>query len=74
LYNRPIDEPSTKDDVAAEARIEFTRIVRLISGNDEKILIDTALGYTNREIAKRLSSTPGAVRVRISRLRLKIAA
>ena len=73
-YNRPIDEPPAADDTAAEARIEIARIVRLVSSNDENMLVDAGLGYTDREIADRRGSTPGAVRVRVSRLRVKIAA
>jgi DNA-directed RNA polymerase specialized sigma24 family protein len=73
-YNRPIDEPATADAAAAEARIELLRIVRLVSTNDAGLLVDAGLGYTDREIAMRRGSTPGAIRVRISRLRLKIAA
>jgi DNA-directed RNA polymerase specialized sigma24 family protein len=73
-YNRPIDEPPTADATAAEASIELMRIVGLVSSNDGGLLVDAGLGYTDREIAQRRGSTPGAIRVRISRLRLKIAA
>jgi DNA-binding NarL/FixJ family response regulator len=68
------DEPFIAGDTAAEARLEIRRILRVVSSKDEGILIDAGLGLTDREIADRYSSTPGAVRVRISRLRLKIAA
>jgi hypothetical protein len=70
----PIAEQASTDDAAAEARIELTRIVRLVSSTDEATLIDAGLGFTDREIAYRRGSTPGAIRVRLSRLRLKLAA
>lgn len=73
-YNKPVDGPPTTDDVAAEARIELTRIIRLVGNRGQNVLVDAGLGYTDREIALRHGLTPGAVRVRISRLRLKIAA
>jgi len=73
-YHRPIDDPPSVDNTAAEARIELMRIVRLVSTNDGLLLVGAGLGYTDREIAQRHGSTPGAIRVRISRLRLKIAA
>jgi DNA-binding NarL/FixJ family response regulator len=72
--NKPHDSPPAAGDVAAEARIELTRAMRIISKDDKHVLFDAGLGYTDREIAERQGSTPGAVRVRISRLRLKIAA
>jgi hypothetical protein len=55
----------------AEANIELAWIAGAVKG---KILLDAGLGYTDREIANRHASTPGAVRVRLSRLRLKLAA
>jgi DNA-directed RNA polymerase specialized sigma24 family protein len=70
----PQAEPPSADDAAAEARIEITRVLRLVSANDQSLIIDAGLGYADREIADRRSSTPGAVRVRLSRLRLKLAA
>jgi DNA-directed RNA polymerase specialized sigma24 family protein len=70
----PVPKPDAADDAAAEARIELTRIVRLVSAEDKNLIIDTGLGYADREIAARQNSTPGAVRVRLSRLRLKLAA
>jgi DNA-binding NarL/FixJ family response regulator len=73
-YNAPIELPPTADDAAAEARVEIARVLRVVSSNDADVLIEAALGYTDREIAERRGSTPGAVRVRVSRLRLKIAA
>ena len=39
---------------------------------DEEILLDAGLGYTDREIADRHATTPGAIRVRLSRLRHKL--
>jgi DNA-directed RNA polymerase specialized sigma24 family protein len=58
---------------AAEANIELARIEGAFKEADGEILMDAGLGYTDREIADRHSSTPGAVRVRLSRLRLKLA-
>jgi DNA-binding NarL/FixJ family response regulator len=70
----PIAEPASADDTAAEARIELARIVRLVSTTDEAMLVDAGFGYTDREIADRRGSTPGAIRVRLSRIRLKLVA
>jgi DNA-binding NarL/FixJ family response regulator len=58
----------------AEANIELERIGRAVKGRDQEILMEAAYGYTDREIAGRHASTPGAIRVRLSRLRLKLAA
>jgi DNA-directed RNA polymerase specialized sigma24 family protein len=57
----------------AEANIELERIGRAVNDLDREILMETACGYTDREIAGRHASTPGAIRVRLSRLRLKLA-
>jgi DNA-directed RNA polymerase specialized sigma24 family protein len=59
---------------AAEANIELARIEGAVKQSDGQILLDAGLGYTDREIAQRHSSTPGAVRARLSRLRLKLSA
>jgi DNA-directed RNA polymerase specialized sigma24 family protein len=59
---------------AAEANIELARIEGTVKEMDGKILLDAGLGYTDREIADRHASTPGAVRARLSRLRLKLSA
>lgn len=58
---------------AAEANIELARVGSAVKEADGKILLDAGLGYTDREIADRNASTPGAIRVRLSRLRLKLA-
>jgi DNA-directed RNA polymerase specialized sigma24 family protein len=68
----PPDSMSTNASV--EAKIELARIGCAVKEADEKILLDAGLGYTDREIANRHASTPGAIRVRLSRLRLKLAA
>ncbi len=65
---------SISTSAAAVANIELGRIGRTIKHPDEEILIDAAFGNTDREIAGRHASTPGAIRVRLSRLRLKLAA
>lgn len=70
----PVAEPASADDPAAEARIELTRIVRIVSTSDRNLLMDAGLGYADREIAHRRNSTPGAVRARLSRLRFKLVA
>jgi len=57
---------------AAEAIIEFGRIARAVKKADEEILFDAGHGYTDREIADRHASTPGAIRTRLSRLRRKL--
>lgn len=57
-----------------EARSELRRIVRLVSSADQDVLIETGLGFSDREIAQHQDTTSGAVRVRLSRLRLKLAA
>jgi hypothetical protein len=58
----------------AEANIELVRIAGVAKDRDQEILMEAAYGYTDREIAGRHASTPGAIRVRLSRLRLKLAA
>jgi DNA-directed RNA polymerase specialized sigma24 family protein len=58
---------------AAEANIELAWIEGAVKDADRKVLLDAGLGYTDREIADRNASTPGAIRVRLSRLRLKLA-
>jgi DNA-directed RNA polymerase specialized sigma24 family protein len=58
---------------AAEANIELARIRGTIKKADEGIVLDASYGYTDREIANRHASTPGAIRVRLSRLRVKLA-
>jgi DNA-binding NarL/FixJ family response regulator len=70
----PVTESALANGAAAEARIELTRIMRLVSTSDENVIVDTGLGYADREIADRRNSTPGAIRVRLSRLRLKLVA
>ena len=67
----PPDSLST--DSAAEASIELDRIGREVKEADGEILLDAGFGYTDREIAGRHTSTPGAIRVRLSRLRVKLA-
>jgi DNA-binding NarL/FixJ family response regulator len=59
---------------AAEARIEITRVMRLVSSNDLNVLVDAGVGYTDHQIAERRHTTAGAVRVRLSRLRVKLVA
>ena len=66
----PAESMST--NAAAEANIELARIGSAVKEADEKILFDAGFGYTDREIANRHASTPGAIRVRLSRLRLKL--
>lgn len=63
---------STSTNGAAEAHVELTRIGLFANETDEQILLDAGFGYTDREIADRHTSTPGAIRVRLSRLRLKL--
>jgi hypothetical protein len=67
----PPDTLSTNS--AAEASIELDRIGRDVKEADEEILLDAGFGYTDREIASRHASTPGAIRARLSRLRVKLA-
>jgi DNA-directed RNA polymerase specialized sigma24 family protein len=69
-WMRPPESMST--NAAAEARIELARIGGAVKAADKKILLEAGLGYTDREIANRHASTPGAIRVRLSRLRLKL--
>jgi len=68
----PLTEPLSPD-AAIEARIELARIKRTVKETDGTVLLDAGLGYTDRQIGDRRVSTPGAVRVRLSRLRLKLA-
>ena len=67
----PIESSSTAG--AAEAIVEFARIARTVKKTDEEILLDAGHGYTDREIADRHATTPGAIRVRLSRLRHMLA-
>jgi hypothetical protein len=67
----PPDSLSTNS--ATEATIELDRIGRALKAADAMILLDAGLGYTDREIAFRHTSSPGAVRVRLSRLRRNLA-
>jgi DNA-directed RNA polymerase specialized sigma24 family protein len=66
-------ESSATTAGAADAIIEFARIARTVKKADEEILLDAGHGYTDREIAGRHAATPGAIRVRLSRLRHKLA-
>jgi DNA-binding NarL/FixJ family response regulator len=59
---------------AVDSQMEIARILRLVSVSDGDFLSDVGLGYTDREIGDRRASSPGAVRVRLSRLRSKLAA
>lgn len=63
---------SLSTNSAAEASIELDRIGHDVKDTDGEILLDAGFGYTDREIASRHTSTPGAVRVRLSRLRVKL--
>jgi hypothetical protein len=63
---------SSSTSAAAEAKIELARIACSVRNADEEILFDAGFGYTDREIANRRASTPGAIRVRLSRLRHKL--
>jgi DNA-binding NarL/FixJ family response regulator len=65
---------SISTSALAEANMEMERIEREATGRDYEILMDAAYGYTDREIASRHTSTPGAIRARLSRARLKLAA
>ncbi len=65
---------SVLSGAAAEANVELDRIGSVVKEADGKILLDAGLGYTDREIASRHASTPGAIRVRLSRLRFELAA
>jgi DNA-directed RNA polymerase specialized sigma24 family protein len=56
----------------AEANIELARVECSVKEADKQILLDAGFGYSDREIATRHTSTPGAIRVRLSRLRLKL--
>lgn len=55
----------------AEANLELAEIGRLFPGSEARILFDAGAGFNDIEIGHRCSSTPGAVRVRLSRLRRK---
>jgi DNA-directed RNA polymerase specialized sigma24 family protein len=68
---RPAESLSTS--AAAEATVMLAKIRSIVSRADHRILLATAFGYTDREIAGRHASTPGAVRARIFRLRNRLA-
>jgi hypothetical protein len=57
---------------AAEANIELLSIAQTVNRGDAKVLFDAGRGFTDREIAERHASTPGAIRARIYRLRCKL--
>jgi hypothetical protein len=58
-----------------DATAALARIVNAVTGPiDRQILYKTSLGYTDVEIAAHLTSTSGAIRIRLSRLRRKFAA
>jgi hypothetical protein len=65
---------SNSTSALAEARLGLERIRTTVKDADRRVLFDAGFGYTDREIADRHGSTPGAIRVRLSRLRLKLAA
>lgn len=67
-----VDEQLTA--VSIEAEIEIGRLSEKLKPIDAQMLGAVGLGYSDREIADRVSSTPNAVRTRISRLRTKLAA
>ena len=64
---RPAESLSTS--AAAEARVMLAKIRSVVSRSDHGILLAAAFGYTDREIAGRHGSTPGAIRARVFRLR-----
>jgi hypothetical protein len=64
-----VQPESLSTNSAAEAVVELDKIGHDLKDADADILLDAGLGYTDREIACRHTSTPGAVRVRLSRLR-----
>jgi hypothetical protein len=68
---RPAESLSTSG--AAEASAALSKIRRIVSRADHRILLAAAHGYSDREIAGRQASTPGAIRARIFRLRHKLA-
>lgn len=68
---RPAESLSTS--AAAEATVMLSKIRSVVSRADHKILLAAAFGYSDREIAGRNASTPGAIRARIYRLRNKLA-
>ena len=68
-----VSPDSLSTNSAAEASIELDRIGLVVKESDVEILLDAGFGYTDREIASRHTSTPGAIRVRLSRLRRKLA-
>lgn len=67
-----VDEQLTA--VSIEAEIEIRRLSEKLRPIDAQMLGAVGLGYSDREIADRVSSTPSAVRTRLSRLRTKLAA
>lgn len=69
---RPPVESKTQH--AGDATVELARIERLVTKADLKVLLDCGAGFTDREIATRRGSSPGAVRARLARLRHALAA
>jgi hypothetical protein len=59
--------------LAAHARhLDLLRAGSAVAGEDTAILIDVGKGFTDREIASRRGTTPGAVRIRLARLRKRV--
>jgi hypothetical protein len=67
---RPAESLSTS--AAAEASVMLAKIRSIVSRDDHRILLAAAFGFTDRDIAGRHASTPGAIRARIHRLRHRL--
>jgi RNA polymerase sigma factor (sigma-70 family) len=60
--------------VAADSRIEASRLLALLSPRDRRFALLASRGYTFAEIGELLGVTGGSVRIRIFRLRKKLSA
>jgi hypothetical protein len=62
-------------DNEVEASAALNKIAQVVTGSvEQQILFKTGLGYSDAEIAHEFASTPNAIRIRLLRLRRKLAA
>ena len=63
---------SLEDEV--DARAALGKIAHTMDSVEQQILFRTGLGYSDAEIAQEVVSTPNAVRIRLLRMRRRLAA
>jgi DNA-directed RNA polymerase specialized sigma24 family protein len=65
-------EDFSAPDYRADARVELERIGKSLTPTDRRIFLANGYGYSAEEIATRHGTSPVAIRVRLSRGRVKI--